>query len=77
MFRPAGKLVHPAEQIPRPTTTTLAAMIGVILIVLALLVVIPVGFLMSTSVAAAVLGFLLKDDADRRHADSELLDTNY
>ncbi|MEM9562441.1 MAG: hypothetical protein AAGA93_07500 [Actinomycetota bacterium] len=52
-------------------------MLGVILIVLALLVVIPVGFLMSTSVAAAVLGFLLKDDADRRHDGSELLETNY
>ncbi|MDH3679275.1 MAG: hypothetical protein OEV40_04915 [Acidimicrobiia bacterium] len=40
-------------------------------------VVIPVGFLMSTTLAAGALGALLKTDAERRNADSELLDTNY
>lgn len=54
----------------------LTAMLGPILIVLALLFVIPVGFLMSTSVAAAVLGFLLKDDAVKRHGDSALVTHN-
>ena len=52
-------------------------MLGPIIIVAVLLVVIPVGFLMSTSVAAGLIGFLLKDDAERRNADSELLDKNY
>lgn len=51
--------------------------IGPIVIVVVVVLAIPVGFLMSTSVAAGVLGYLLKDDAEKRHADSELLDTNY
>ncbi|MEM8922815.1 MAG: hypothetical protein AAGD35_04875 [Actinomycetota bacterium] len=42
-----------------------------------LIVVIPVGFLMSTSIAAAVMGELLRHDAEKRNDDSELLDTNY
>jgi hypothetical protein len=54
----------------------LSAMLGPILITLALLVVIPVGFLMSTSIAAALLGFLLKDDAEKRHGDSVLVTHN-
>lgn len=53
-----------------------AAMLGPIIIVVFLVVLIPVGFLMSTSLAAGVLGFLLKDDADKRHAGSELIETN-
>lgn len=48
-----------------------AAIISIVVVVL-----IPVGFLMSTSIAAALLGFLLKNDAEARHADSELLETN-
>lgn len=52
-------------------------MLGPIIIAILLVVVIPVGFLMSTSLAAAVLGFLLKDNADNVNAGSELLDTNY
>lgn len=52
-------------------------MLGPIIIVAVLLVFIPVGFLMSTSVAASVLGFLLKDNAEKTNADSELLDKNY
>ncbi len=48
-------------------------MLGPILIVVAILVVIPVGFLMSTSLVAGLLGFLLSDDADKRHAGSELV----
>lgn len=52
-------------------------MIVAIVFAIIVVIVIPVGFLMSTSLAAAVLGALLKTDADRRHADSELLDTNY
>ena len=52
-------------------------MVGAIIIAVILVVAIPVGFLMSTTVGAAALGALLKLDGDRRNADSELLDTNY
>ncbi len=52
-------------------------MLGPVIIVVVLLVLIPVGFLMSTSIAAAVMGYLLKDNAERLNADSELLDTNW
>ncbi|MEM7273756.1 MAG: hypothetical protein AAF547_11800 [Actinomycetota bacterium] len=51
-------------------------MLGVLIIVVVLVVVIPVGFLMSTSVAAAVFGFLLKDHAEQSNQESELLDLN-
>jgi hypothetical protein len=52
-------------------------MLGPVLIVLILVVVIPVGFLMSTSVAAGVIGLLLKDNAEKASAGSELIDTNF
>ena len=51
-------------------------MIEAVIIAVVVVVLIPVGFLMSTSIAAGVLGFLLKSDAEERHADSELLETN-
>ena len=51
-------------------------MLGPILIVVILVVVIPVGFLMSTTVAAGLIGFLLTDDAEKRHAGSELIEAN-
>ncbi len=56
---------------------TVAMDIGPIVIVVVVVLAIPVGFLMSTSIAAGVLGFLLKDNAEKQNADSELLDTNY
>ncbi|MDH4075373.1 MAG: hypothetical protein OEW29_05500 [Acidimicrobiia bacterium] len=52
-------------------------MIAAVIFAIIVVVVIPVGFLMSTTIGAAALGALLKVDGDRRHADSELLDTNY
>lgn len=52
-------------------------MLAAVIFAVILVVVIPVGFLMSTSIGAAALGALLKTDAERRNADSELLDTNY
>ena len=51
-------------------------MIGPVAIVIALVVAVPVGFLMSTTLIAALLGYLLKDDVDRSHEGSELLATN-
>ena len=55
----------------------MAVMLGPIIMVLVLLVVIPVGFLMSTSIVAALVGLLLKDTAEKSDPESELLTTNY
>ena len=52
-------------------------MLAVIVFVVILVVAIPVGFLMSTSLVAAILGSLLRTDAECRHGDSELIETNY
>ncbi len=49
---------------------------GPVLIVIVVVVAIPVGVLMSGAVAAGLLGFLVKDEVDRNHAGSELLETN-
>ncbi len=51
--------------------------IGAIIVAVIIVVVIPVGFLMSTAVAAGALGALLRANAEAEHADSELLETNY
>jgi hypothetical protein len=48
-------------------------MIGAIILIVALVVAIPVGFLMSTSIAAALLGQTLTEDAEDRHEGSELI----
>ena len=50
-------------------------MLGAIILVVALLL-IPVMVLMSGGIAAAILGFFLKTDADARHEGSELIDLN-
>tara|TARA_A100001037_G_scaffold244695_2_gene225682 strand:+ start:1204 stop:1389 length:186 start_codon:yes stop_codon:yes gene_type:complete len=49
-------------------------MFGAVLMVLLLVIVIPVGILISGAVAASLLGGLLKKDADGSHEGSELLD---
>ncbi len=51
-------------------------MVGPIIMVIALVVLIPVGFLMSTTIAAWLLGALLKDNAEKTNAGSELIATN-
>lgn len=51
-------------------------MVGPALIVVVLLVAIPVGVLMSGGVIAALLGYVVKDEVDRSHEGSELLETN-
>ena len=48
-------------------------MIGAIILIVALVVAIPVGFLMSTTILAAILGQTLTDDAEVRHEGSELI----
>ena len=50
-------------------------MFGVVALVLVFLVGIPI-FLMSMGAIAGVLGSFLEDDAEQRHAGSELIDLN-
>lgn len=52
-------------------------MFGPAVMVFLLVLAIPVGFLMSTTVAAGVIGYLLKDNSEKVNAGSELIDTNY
>ena len=49
---------------------------GVIAILIVLVVAIPVAVLMSGGVASALLGHVLKDEAETSHAGSELIETN-
>ena len=51
-------------------------MLGAILVVIALLVVIPVGVLLSSALVPAALGTLLRLGAEKDHAGSELIDAN-
>ena len=49
-------------------------MVGAAIIVFFLLVVLPVTFLMLGGVASAIIGWAAKDNAEKEHAGSELLD---
>jgi membrane glycosyltransferase len=51
-------------------------MAGAILMVIVLVLVIPVAVLLSGAVAAALLGWSLKADAEARNKDSELIALN-
>jgi hypothetical protein len=48
--------------------------IGAIVLVIVLVVVLPMVVIMGGAVIAAALGWFLKDDAEARHAGSELVD---
>jgi hypothetical protein len=50
--------------------------LGAAIIVVVLVIVIPVGVLMSGSVGALLIGLFLRSDADARHEGSELIDLN-
>ena len=52
-------------------------MIGAIIFAVIVVVAIPVGFLMSTSIVAGIVGELLRGNSERQNADSELLETNF
>jgi hypothetical protein len=52
-------------------------MAGAVLIVIAVVVVLPVSFLMGGAVISAILGWFLKTTAEADHAGSELIDCNY
>ena len=51
-------------------------MLGAVLMVILLVVVIPVGILVSGAVAASLLGGLLKRDVDAAHEGSALLEVS-
>jgi hypothetical protein len=51
-------------------------MLGAIIIVVVLVVVIPVAVMMTGGVAAAILGWALKEDAEARYEGSELIALN-
>ena len=51
-------------------------MLGAIILVVVIVFVLPSAVLISGGIASAVLGFFLRDEADRRHEGSELLDLN-
>ncbi len=46
-------------------------------IIIAVLLLFPIAFLMSTTVAAGVIGWALKTNAEEENAESELLECNY
>ena len=51
-------------------------MLGAGIIIVILVIAIPVAVLMSGGMAAAVIGHFLRDDADKSHEGSELVDLN-
>jgi hypothetical protein len=50
--------------------------LGAILVIIALVIVIPVGVLISGGVLAGVISFFVQKDVDARHEGSELIDLN-
>jgi hypothetical protein len=54
----------------------MGGVIGAIAIVVFLLILFPVGLLMSGAVASAIMGHFAQKDGEERHAGSELIDLN-
>lgn len=51
-------------------------MLGAAIMVFVLVIVIPVGVLVSGALGSAIIGWVLRTDVDARNQDSELLDLN-
>jgi hypothetical protein len=51
-------------------------MLGAIVLAVIIVVLIPVGVIMSGALAAGLLGWALKSDGDARYEGSELIDLN-
>ena len=51
-------------------------MIGALILVVILVVLLPMAFLVTGAVGAALMGWLLKDNAEATHEGSELIATN-
>ncbi len=54
----------------------MAGVVGAVIIAVILVVVLPVVVLMSGTLVAAGLGYVLKDEAERSNEGSELIDLN-
>lgn len=52
-------------------------MIGAIILAVVILIVIPVGFLMTMAAVSAIFGLALKSNAEAEADGSELIDLNY
>jgi len=52
-------------------------MIGALILAAVILVVIPVGFLMTMAVVSAIMGTAMKANAEAEHEGSELIELNY
>ena len=62
--------------VPAALNGQTVAMLGAIIIVIALLVVIPVGVMVSGGAIAGIISFFVQKEADVRHEGSELIDLN-
>jgi hypothetical protein len=51
--------------------------IGALVIAVVIVFALPIAFLLSGSLGAIAMGWLLKENAEATHPDSELLETNY
>jgi len=51
-------------------------MIGALILAAVIIVVIPVGFLMTTGIVAGIMGFALTNNAEAQADGSELIDLN-
>jgi len=51
-------------------------MVGVILVLIALLIALPVAFILTGGVIAVILGHSLRKEGEYRNEDSELIDLN-
>jgi hypothetical protein len=51
--------------------------IGALVIAVVIVFALPIAFLMSGTLGAIALGWLLKENAEATHPNSELIETNY
>jgi cytochrome b subunit of formate dehydrogenase len=51
--------------------------IGALIIAVVIVFALPIAFLMSGTLGAMVMGWMLKDNAEATHPGSELIDTNF
>jgi len=59
-----------------PLKRETVAVLGALIIIVALVIVIPVATIMSGVVVAGILGYTLKDTVEHDHEGSELVDLN-
>ena len=52
-------------------------MVGAVLVVIAVVIVLPITFMLIGAIISAAFGYALKHNAEQTHEGSELLETNY